>query len=186
MLIDIFIHQHFWVFLLLVQCYAACFVSGIPRSSNIFLIKFIPSVHTLQHSLHQKNFACPTEKFGIFQCRLYMVYKETVKIYLPDWQFYLSRTFQHWHMSSPDLLLFVVIWNKLILPISFGPGIILGVGSANERRHYNVMSSLIGWAHTQNDHCGPGPIYGSLDMIVAYELPKTITWTSDDLLLIRP
>ena len=32
-------------------------------------------------------------------------------------------------------------------------GIILGMGSANERWHYNVMSSLIGWAHTQNDPC---------------------------------
>ena len=31
------------------------------------------------------------------------------------------------------------------------PQIILGMGSANERRHYNVTSSLIGWAHTQND-----------------------------------
>ena len=27
----------------------------------------------------------------------------------------------------------------------------LGMGSANERRRYNVTSSLIGWAHTQND-----------------------------------
>ena len=25
------------------------------------------------------------------------------------------------------------------------------MGSANERRRYNVTSSLIGWAHTQND-----------------------------------
>ena len=32
-------------------------------------------------------------------------------------------------------------------------GIILGMGSANERRCYIVMSSLIGWAHTQNDPC---------------------------------
>ena len=30
-------------------------------------------------------------------------------------------------------------------------GIILGMGSANERLHYNVMLSLIGWAHIQND-----------------------------------
>ena len=30
-------------------------------------------------------------------------------------------------------------------------GIILGMGSANERRCYNVRSSLTGWAHTQND-----------------------------------
>ena len=32
-------------------------------------------------------------------------------------------------------------------------GIILGMGSANERRRYIVTSSLIGWAHTQNDPC---------------------------------
>ena len=32
-------------------------------------------------------------------------------------------------------------------------GIILGMGSANERWCYSVMSSLIGWAHTQNDPC---------------------------------
>ena len=30
------------------------------------------------------------------------------------------------------------------------PGIILGMGSANERWHYNA-TSVIGWAHTQND-----------------------------------
>ena len=30
-------------------------------------------------------------------------------------------------------------------------GIILGMGSANETWRYNVTSSLIGWAHTQND-----------------------------------
>ena len=31
------------------------------------------------------------------------------------------------------------------------PGIILGMGSANERQRYNVMASLIGYAHTQKD-----------------------------------
>ena len=31
--------------------------------------------------------------------------------------------------------------------------IILGMGSANERHCYNVTSSLISWAHTQNDAC---------------------------------
>ena len=35
------------------------------------------------------------------------------------------------------------------------PGIILGMGSANERRRYIVTSSLIGWAHTYNDPCFP-------------------------------
>ena len=34
-------------------------------------------------------------------------------------------------------------------------GIILGMGSANERWHYIVTSSLIGWAHTQNDPFWP-------------------------------
>ena len=31
------------------------------------------------------------------------------------------------------------------------PGIILHIRPANERRRYNVTSSLIGWAHTQNE-----------------------------------
>ena len=31
------------------------------------------------------------------------------------------------------------------------PGIVLGMGSANERRYYIVTPPLIGWAHTQND-----------------------------------
>ena len=34
---------------------------------------------------------------------------------------------------------------------SIVPGISLGMGSANERRRYNVTSSLIGWAQTQNN-----------------------------------
>ena len=32
-------------------------------------------------------------------------------------------------------------------------GIILGMGSTNERRRYTVTPLLIGWAHTQNDTC---------------------------------
>ena len=35
------------------------------------------------------------------------------------------------------------------------PGIILCMRPANERRRYNVTSSLIGWAHTQIDLCVP-------------------------------
>ena len=31
------------------------------------------------------------------------------------------------------------------------PWIILGIRAANERRRYNITSSLIGWAYTQND-----------------------------------
>ena len=32
-------------------------------------------------------------------------------------------------------------------------GVIPGMSSANERRRYNVTSSLICWAHTENDLC---------------------------------
>ena len=35
-----------------------------------------------------------------------------------------------------------------------GTGIILCMRPANERWHYNVTSSVIGWVHTQNDPCG--------------------------------
>ena len=38
-----------------------------------------------------------------------------------------------------------------LIIVSDASGIILGMGSANEKRCYNVTSSLIGWAHTQND-----------------------------------
>ena len=41
------------------------------------------------------------------------------------------------------------------------PRIILGMGSANERRRYNVTWSLIGWAHTQNDPCKQTRIEGN-------------------------
>ena len=54
---------------------------------------------------------------------------------------------------------FVVVCFDLFKPICFlvnlfwfqDTGIILAMGSANERRRYNVTSSLIGWAHTEND-----------------------------------
>ena len=36
------------------------------------------------------------------------------------------------------------------------PGIVLCMSSANERGRYNVTSSLIGWAHIQNDPWVPG------------------------------
>ena len=38
-------------------------------------------------------------------------------------------------------------------PLAQYHGIILGIGSANERRRYIVTSSFIGWAHTLNDPC---------------------------------
>ena len=40
-------------------------------------------------------------------------------------------------------------------------GIILGMGSVSERWRYNVTSSLIAWANTQNDPCGRNVILSS-------------------------
>ena len=44
-----------------------------------------------------------------------------------------------WYLDKSRLCLNHIIW------------IILCMRPANERRRYNVTSSLIGWAHTQND-----------------------------------
>ena len=54
-----------------------------------------------------------------------------------------------WNLASPiwQLLRSVTL---LVLHV-FNTRITLCKGSANDRRHYNVTSSLIGWAHTQND-----------------------------------
>ena len=41
-------------------------------------------------------------------------------------------------------------------------GIILGMGSANERRRHDVMSSLIGRAHTQHDPWYTQELYDKL------------------------
>ena len=37
--------------------------------------------------------------------------------------------------------------------LQYTTGIILDIGSANERRIYILTSSLIDWVHTQNDSC---------------------------------
>ena len=39
------------------------------------------------------------------------------------------------------------------IDVTDNAGIILGMGSSNERRYYIVMSPFIGWADTQNDPC---------------------------------
>ena len=45
---------------------------------------------------------------------------------------------------------YVFIWETKLLYYSW---IILGMGSANDRRRYTVKPPLIGWAHTQNYPC---------------------------------
>ena len=61
------------------------------------------------------------------------------------------------------LPIWYLVWSVLhLMWCSRTAGIILGMSSTNERRHYIVMSSLIGWAHTQNDLFSdlPRQIYG--------------------------
>ena len=58
------------------------------------------------------------------------------------WQSYSSLTFM-WHSILGH---FAAIWSGF----GMDAGVILVMGSANERQRYIVTSSLIGWAHTQN------------------------------------
>ena len=51
--------------------------------------------------------------------------------------------------SGPCALLRQQLGFTIISILLSSPGIILGMGSANERKCYIVTSSLIGWAHTQ-------------------------------------
>ena len=46
-----------------------------------------------------------------------------------------------------------LLYSKILKKKSSHTGIIFCMRPANERRRYIVTSSLIGWAHTQNDHC---------------------------------
>ena len=55
---------------------------------------------------------------------------------------------------------------KLGLMIPYGTGLILGLRPANERLHYFVMTSLIGWAQAQNQPSG---------ITRANELPLLVT-----------
>ena len=50
--------------------YAACLVSGIPRSSSRFILKFMPVVHTLQGFTYSKNFYLPNLKDFAFSMQI--------------------------------------------------------------------------------------------------------------------
>ena len=62
-----------------------------------------------------------------------------------SWPFCITRIFERYRNDS-NRHLGPVFWTCV-------EGIILVMGSANERRRYNITSSLIGWANTQNDSC---------------------------------
>ena len=61
-----------------------------------------------------------------------------------------------WHIMTQitqPCLVNTVTLSALCGSMVYISGSILAMGSANERRHYTVMPSLTGWAHTQNDPC---------------------------------
>ena len=64
--------------------------------------------------------------------------------------------------------------------------IILGMGSANERRRYYVTPSLIGRAHTQNDLVWARPMRGGVTMqrllSLAEPIPRMIRWRDGNVL----
>ena len=59
----------------------------------------------------------------------------------------------------------------MIYLYDYKPGIILCMHPANERQRYNVKSSLIGWAHTQNDPCKLRMI-NSLPVFLYYKITE--------------
>ena len=76
---------------------------------------------------------------------------------------YTVNNYQHLSLSSFEFLYFIsnmicifsrphfLQWRLLLQHGHYFSGIILCMCPANERRHYNVTSSLIGRAHTPND-----------------------------------
>ena len=47
----------------------------------------------------------------------------------------------------------LTVWFSFTILMHYFPGIILGMGSANQRWHYNITLSLIWWAQRQNYPC---------------------------------
>ena len=78
------------------------------------------------------------------------------------WQNLLIRLICHW-ADFTNMMMFS-FWQS-----SAPAGIILWMRPANERRRYNVTSSVIGRAHSQNDPC---PECGLLNLITKILLLK--------------
>ena len=62
----------------------------------------------------------------------------------------LSQHVFHRDCISVSMEKYLTCYSVKILPIVRITGIILGIGSANERRRYIVTSPIISWASTQN------------------------------------
>ena len=61
--------------------------------------------------------------------------------------------FQHQKVPQDNVISHQPVWmtSSYIVLNGITAGIILCMHPANGRRHYNVMSSVIGWVHSQND-----------------------------------
>ena len=68
----------------------------------------------------------------------------------PWWSFLFADGAHHKNLTAPPTQ-FMYVDNLEIMTFDTASWIILCMGSANERRRYNVTSSPIDWAHTQND-----------------------------------
>ena len=63
--------------------------------------------------------------------------------------------YTHWSLRIVMMPTSLSLLASHVVVMNTVPGIILWMRPANERRRYNVTSSLIGWAHSQNDPCSP-------------------------------
>ena len=84
----------------------------------------------------------------------------------------------------------VLVLDSLLHRDLLTPGIILCMCPANGRRRYNVTSSLIGWAHTQNDLCTTGCFVKTLSpqdcYVQVYLLtPFTLSYNNKGISLVR-
>ena len=64
-----------------------------------------------------------------------------------------SNAFSHWLNPDPEWSIWILYIFGFFFLFMFDTGIILCMRPANERRRYCVTSSLICWAHSQNDPC---------------------------------
>ena len=84
-------------------------------------------------------------------------YKRALKHALHAWLFAcglpkpLSNSFFKWEKKFCDAWCSVSVCTLLCVVSLSQTRISLGMHPANERQHYTVTLSLVGWAHTQND-----------------------------------
>ena len=65
--------------------------------------------------------------------------------------------------------LFNLVYHQIEAKTKRWTRLILGTGSANEKRRYYIKLSLIGWAHTQNEHHRCEPC-----MYISWDVPSSL------------